>query len=404
MVPLVLLVALCTISASTQAAAPTKKRILDGERLPFSPKHFLDGDHHHHHHSRGTANRNDHHRELESNEEEFASFLVDRNGNEYEPYSLAWRYLGMYMDCNVDYYSYYESEYVGRFLGENGNGDCERVLLWAAYVDPRYRGGSIGEYQFYNVTTGEWDGSTCRTKRCARMDCHEPDTHFKLVGVFKETDGLDDWAEQLFKHEGYCVWDSSIYSFMQRQRQNWPTSCFQATYSDSYGNALYMDLLPQGEGNVTIGMFTDESCTQVSTTTTFLDYVVIYYKNAYGSEDAGMNAALSWNYTFEKWNEYMDSYKICQPCRSYNLNKFRQEDEEGRYLENNKNDGEGEEEQWGYNCYDDAGRSFSMTFFFKRPRICCRSKQNSARTHLLTFFFHPSGYTNCNQVRYALTS
>ena len=49
------------------------------------------------------------------------------------------------------------------------------------------------------------------------MNCHEPNTHFKLVGVFKESDGLVDWAEQLFKHEGYCLWDSDTYETMQDQ-------------------------------------------------------------------------------------------------------------------------------------------------------------------------------------------
>jgi hypothetical protein len=47
------------------------------------------------------------------------------------------------------------------------------------------------------------------------MDCHEPNLHFKLVGVFKEMNGFYDWGEQLFKHEGYCVWnDEDTYEFM----------------------------------------------------------------------------------------------------------------------------------------------------------------------------------------------
>jgi hypothetical protein len=186
------------------------------------------------------------------------------------------------------------------------------------------------------------------------MDCHEPNTHFKLVGVFKESDGLVDWAEQLFKHEGYCVWNSSAYSFMQNQREYWPTSCLRASLADSYGNTLYLHLLPGGDGNMTIGVFSDDKCTEESTTTTFSDYVVMYYVYNYGSEDKGTSAALSWEYTFEMWNEYMNTYKICQPCRAYSLNKSEQSSEngEGRYLEN---DGEGDEEQWGYNCYDDAG-------------------------------------------------
>jgi len=120
--------------------------------------------------------------------------LVDDNGDPYEPYALAWRYLGMYFDCYND----------------NQEG-CSRVVLWAAYIDKRYKGGSIGEYQYYNISNNSWDKSTCKTRRCAKMDCHEPNTHFTLLGVFKELDGMEDWAEQLFKHHGYCVWDEDGY-------------------------------------------------------------------------------------------------------------------------------------------------------------------------------------------------
>ena len=50
------------------------------------------------------------------------------------------------------------------------------------------------------------------------MDCHErsSSTHWKLVGVLKETEGMYDFTEQLFKHEGYCVWgddDGGKHSF-----------------------------------------------------------------------------------------------------------------------------------------------------------------------------------------------
>ena len=31
----------------------------------------------------------------------YESLLVDSRGNSYEPYSLAWRYLGLYSDCDA---------------------------------------------------------------------------------------------------------------------------------------------------------------------------------------------------------------------------------------------------------------------------------------------------------------
>jgi hypothetical protein len=56
------------------------------------------------------------------------SYFVDSSGNEYEPYALAWRYLGMYMDCDVDDFFY-------RRLNQNNNKNsdkCDRIILWAA--------------------------------------------------------------------------------------------------------------------------------------------------------------------------------------------------------------------------------------------------------------------------------
>lgn len=74
-------------------------------------------------------------RNLESNDGNFESYLVDKHGNEYEPYSLAWRYLGMYIDCDVDTVqaSQQEEEDEGdRRLENDDDNDCARKLLWAA--------------------------------------------------------------------------------------------------------------------------------------------------------------------------------------------------------------------------------------------------------------------------------
>jgi hypothetical protein len=63
-----------------------------------------------------------------SEEDNYVSYLVDRNGNAYEPYSLAWRYLGMYIDCDVDA----QGDNEERFLDRGDDDDCQRTVLWAA--------------------------------------------------------------------------------------------------------------------------------------------------------------------------------------------------------------------------------------------------------------------------------
>ena len=192
------------------------------------------------------------------------------------------------------------------------------------------------------------------------MDCHEPNTHFDLVGVFKETDGLVDWSEQLFKHQGYCLWDSDTYEEMQDSVEQWPTECTELSYyTDSDGNQLYLHLKPEEGANINMGLYIDDKCS-VESSLQFYDYVSAYYTNVYGDEEKGESAIQYWNTTITSWNSQMDMYKVCQPCRAYSKVKTLASDEEDQQEERNRflegdNDGDGEEEQFGYNCYDDAG-------------------------------------------------
>ena len=68
-------------------------------------------------------------RKLESNED-FTSYLVNATtGEEYDPYSLAWRYLGMFLDCGDNGDDEYGDEDDDEDGGDNG---CQRNILWAA--------------------------------------------------------------------------------------------------------------------------------------------------------------------------------------------------------------------------------------------------------------------------------
>ena len=114
------------------------------------------------------------------------------------------------------------------------------------YVDLDYEGGGIGEYQYWDRDTQSYNDTACyyaedgsgsgdnnngddaaddqyaRSKsRCAKMDCHEPDTNWSVLGFFKHRN-YDDWMEQLFKHEGMCVWNDEEYAFMKNARKAWP--------------------------------------------------------------------------------------------------------------------------------------------------------------------------------------
>jgi hypothetical protein len=91
------------------------------------------------------------------------------------------------------------------------------------------------------------------------MDCHLPNTHFTLLGYFKEPN-YDEWMEQLFKHEGDCVWTDSEYRFMQQNREAWPNGCSATDYTDQDGNVIYMDVKPASSGGMDIALYLDDLC------------------------------------------------------------------------------------------------------------------------------------------------
>lgn len=284
-------------------------------------------------------------------------YLVDYYGNELPALSLSWRYLGVYIDTNCNnnnrrnlnnnYYNYYYSS------------ACRKVL-WAAYHDPEYEGQGIAEYSLYDRSSGKYDKSTCHPNtyglyfegsRCRRLDCHEASTQLELVGVFKETDGLYDFTEQLFKHQGYCVWggdkqnydydnkESSDYKFMHNMSEKWVQECTQLKYAtDAQGNSLYYDTKPLPGGDLTYGVYIDADCT-VESKLSYSDVLEKYYQ--------GSNSLPSMN-AIDRWNDLLSDYKVCQPCRAYNrvqvddVTQYDDEDYE------HGDDGEGGKDPWGY--------------------------------------------------------
>lgn len=145
------------------------------------------------------------------------------------------------------------------------------------------------------------------------MDCHALDTTtWELLGVFKEAVyfGNDAFFEQLFKHEGVCVWnDEDLYDFMSEAREgSWSEGCIQTTTKNEAGTAyLYMDLKPTYNGNMTYALYTDEICK------TEYDGMNIAVENV------AKSMGLLYGDYLTQWNDALEIYKVCQPCRAYNL-------------------------------------------------------------------------------------
>ena len=163
--------------------------------------------------------------------------------------------------------------------------------------------------------------------------------HLHLLFFIVQFDN-DTFFEQLFKHQGVCLWggDNSNYQFMQTMREddmaNFDGGCYKVE------SGIYIGTKPVEGGDLELAIYSDTYCmTEISS----------YSVDDYISSSTGK----SWTNAFSKWNSMMDAYKICQPCRAYSKYYNTQDDWHRKLVE--YEDGQGNEEANGFNCYDDAG-------------------------------------------------
>lgn len=235
------------------------------------------------------------------------------------------------------------------------------VLLYAIkYVDLEYEGGGISEYQFYDTINKQWDDTACTYAnngngggRCAKMDCHLSNTKMSLLGFFKHR-SYDDWMEQLFKHEGVCVWGQEKYAFMDGAREAWPQGCTDSGSYQSDGEPIYYDIKPTQGGGMTVGLYTDTQCIEeyepeANDSITPENIMGAFLSNGGGGSNDNYNYDFS-QFSFEEglnyWEESMGQFKVCQPCVAYNLkNVYGAYDDDGNDMYGGDN----------FDCNDDAG-------------------------------------------------
>ena len=254
------------------------------------------------------------------------------------------------------------------------------LIFRSQYVDLDYQGGGIGEYQYWDKDSNSWDSSACDyaeggNSRCAKMDCHAEDTNFSVLGFFKHR-SYDDFMEQLFKHEGMCVWSDDEYSFMKNARKAWPAGCTDSGATTSSGQALYYDIKPAKYGRINLAMYTDTQCIDEypMSTSEMEGYIGnIFTERGSGSGDGGGDYADDSLYdSLQRWHSAFDVWHTCHPCVAYDIEntdgtKYAGGDDGYKnyyyngYNYNNYNNGNrklgGEYSAQGdvFECYDDAG-------------------------------------------------
>mmetsp|Transcript_16430 Transcript_16430/g.35517 ORF Transcript_16430/g.35517 Transcript_16430/m.35517 type:complete len:643 (+) Transcript_16430:331-2259(+) len=243
------------------------------------------------------------------------------NGNPYEPagglaeetnyydkWSQAYRFLGGYIDCSHSWGG--GSQDSGDNNGGEGGGACSRWMMWAAYTDPNYAGGGYDEY-FGDDAPGS-------------LDCHSPDTDWKLIGVYRQE--FYQYIEQISKH----LWAIDEYEYivaLAGLEYMTGDECFGVGY-DENGNQLYAAIQPLTGGMFQMGLYSEAQCITLNTVTSYT-----YDDFAEGSEldlgskdatddDAFRNQAYEYwqetqEYTMTNLNTVYNDYKFCTSCVDY---------------------------------------------------------------------------------------
>ena len=189
-----------------------------------------------------------------------------------------------------------------------------------------------------------------------------------MLGFFKHRNA-DDWMEQLFKHEGMCVWSDEEYAFMKNARKAWPGGCVNTGQQDAKSNTLYYNIKPMQNGRMGVGLYTNVYCLkEYPADIDEIENIVGNIFQGAGSGGSGDNADYDFSMdileeSMDRWNSAFDVWHTCHPCVAYDLentggDKYTQDNcyDDDYYANYDRRLG-GEQCPAGdvFECYDDAG-------------------------------------------------
>lgn len=181
------------------------------------------------------------------------------------------------------------------------------------------------------------------------MDCHKRGTNFKPLGYFVE-DAPVDFLQLLAQHQGSCTWSETRANAMDDGVEWLPQECTQTEtiVHGTHGSSTYVkfDMKPTRGGGIDIGLYTDYKCSEeyVGSEVTVDEVLNNYYGFDVEAES-----------TLKSLNEALDAFKVCSPCRTFDLSYVP-----GQYG-NGEEDDEGNDEDdedpnnANFICNDGAG-------------------------------------------------
>mmetsp|Transcript_23741 Transcript_23741/g.36624 ORF Transcript_23741/g.36624 Transcript_23741/m.36624 type:complete len:534 (+) Transcript_23741:271-1872(+) len=175
---------------------------------------------------------------------------------DYEPFAQGYRMLGAFISCggfadagSGDHRQRNRQrgrQERDRMLSGSGDGndECGRWILWAAYVNTEYQGGGAEEY---------YEGGE------SELNCYDDseESTWELIGIYR-TD-VDNFLEQMGKHL-WVIGSYEYHSIYAALDYIDGGDCKETGQYDSSGNAIYAALQPTYGGRFQMGLYTDEKC------------------------------------------------------------------------------------------------------------------------------------------------
>jgi len=234
------------------------------------------------------------------------SYFVDP-GEDYDMWSQAYRMLGGFIDCD----NAKAEDDGGDSQEDDEGGRCSRWMMWAAYVDPNYQGNGYDEYY------GDEPVGT--------LDCHRPDTKWKLMGVYRQE--FYQFIEQISKH----LWAIDEYEYvvaLAGLAYMTDYDCFYVGDSEQ-GEAIYAGVAPKEYGKFEMALYTDDYCLfpNEDLGITYDDFGLtndVTVDGGSGDNDGGDDESWAENwwqdteeYTLSQLNDVYDTFRYCTSCIDY---------------------------------------------------------------------------------------
>jgi hypothetical protein len=245
---------------------------------------------------------------------DWASGLEDPS-QEYDKWAQAYRMLGGYIDC--DHSKSQRSGDRDQNNEDGGDGDsvaCSRWMIWAAYVDESYAGNEYDEYYGDNPA--------------GVMDCHDPDTSWKLLGVYRQE--FYQFIEQISKH----VWAIDEYEYVTALAglaYMTDGDCWDTGSADNSGNTIYAGVQPLEGGWFQMALYTDGGYCLTPNENLGMTFDDLGFGSDLdlGSGDQGDDGGYAYDGDLNEWwqsaqeasltnlNEVYQTFRYCVSCVDY---------------------------------------------------------------------------------------